>query len=293
MVTNTKKAFTIIEVTLSMAFVSVLLITISLITLNIISLYQKGLAMRSVNSVGTQVIDEITRTISGAPSMLPTNLCSDTNIIKATSKDSCVNDEGFYFVYQQNYIDTSFNSKSYSAVPSNGAYCTGSYSYIWNTGYAINSGSNSNLATVKYYKSAAAGSAEISKNDFHLLKIQDPHRDICTGHVANTYTLSMTNTYSIPQDHFLTEDPEELLSSEEDNLIFYDADMYRPVTHKYTNHTFYSGTFTLGTLRGDIDINSTGNYCSAPPGSGLGTDYAYCAVNKFNFAIRATGENKG
>ena len=93
-----------------------------------------------------------------------------------------------------------------------------------------------------------------------------------------TYTLS-----SSPETN------EELLDNSENNLALYDMSVFAPAVHKLTSSAYYSGTFILATLRGGININSTGEYCSDPPDN-LNTDFAYCAINKFNFAMQANGE---
>ena len=65
--------------------------------------------------------------------------------------------------------------------------------------------------------------------------------------------------------------------------------VFAPTVHELTSSAYYSGTFILATLRGGININSTGEFCSDPPDN-LNTDFAYCAINKFNFAMKADGE---
>ena len=65
-----------------------------------------------------------------------------------------------------------------------------------------------------------------------------------------------------------------------------------------------SGTFILATLRGDIDIMRSGDYCSLGTQfedkngnmvgdtsslNNLGSEFNYCAINKFNFAARTAG----
>lgn len=58
--------FTIIELTLSMAFIALLLLGIAMLTMQIGSVYNKGLTLRSVNESGQLVSSDIARTLNSA-----------------------------------------------------------------------------------------------------------------------------------------------------------------------------------------------------------------------------------
>ena len=62
-----------------------------------------------------------------------------------------------------------------------------------------------------------------------------------------------------------------------------------------TLHTLYSISFIIATTRGGININANGDYCRSVdnPKSGeySNQDFNYCAVNRFDFVIRQTGES--
>ena len=119
------------------------------------------------------------------------------------------------------------------------------------------------------------------------MRVSDFRRELCLEHLdPNKYAYDDDSTYDLlnaPQVH------EELLENSENNLAIYDFTIFAPTVHGLTSSGFYSGTFILATLRGGININSTGEFCSDPP-DGLKTDFAYCAINKFNFSMRAVGE---
>lgn len=66
---NTTSGFTIIEVTLSMAFISMLLLAIALLTLQISAIYNKGLTTRAVNEAGQLISSDIQRTINESKSV--------------------------------------------------------------------------------------------------------------------------------------------------------------------------------------------------------------------------------
>jgi len=73
----------------------------------------------------------------------------------------------------------------------------------------------------------------------------------------------------------------------ESDLALYDFRVFPPTVNRVTGHVFYSATFVLGTLRG-IDITAAGNYC-VNISETLNTDFAYCSINKFNFAMTTMG----
>ena len=63
---KTKSGFTLIELTLSIAFIGVLLLGIATLVMHLSSIYQKGLSIRAVNSTGQQIIEDIERAVNGA-----------------------------------------------------------------------------------------------------------------------------------------------------------------------------------------------------------------------------------
>ena len=104
----------------------------------------------------------------------------------------------------------------------------------------------------------------------------------------NVYAPRDSNEYDVTS-LALDAAPADLLADSDDSLAIYDLTIFRPVTHNLTFQSFYSGTFILATVPGGVDITGSGNYCKDAP-DGLSTDFAYCAINKFNFAARARGE---
>ena len=124
--TKTKSGFTMVELSLTLAFIGVLLITIAIITSNIVSIYQKGMTIKAVNSVGRGLIDEFTSAINTAPSVDTTSLC---NSLAPNNVDACINDHAFGYIFHASQNEDT--GEQY-----NGIFCTGYYSYIWNTYYS-------------------------------------------------------------------------------------------------------------------------------------------------------------
>lgn len=73
---NTQSGFTLVELTLSMAFIALLLLGIAMLTLQISSIYNKGLTLRAVNESGQLIASDIQRTLNMAT---PTEVLSVGN----------------------------------------------------------------------------------------------------------------------------------------------------------------------------------------------------------------------
>ncbi|MBQ2639010.1 hypothetical protein IJF91_03025 [Candidatus Saccharibacteria bacterium] len=284
---NRKKGFTFVELSLALVFVSVLLITIAWLTLHLTTVYEKGLAMKAVNSVGKELVDDFSRAVSASPALTIDSLCAK-KYNKTTNQyqyNNCMNDSARKFSYQQRYNKVKIAGVE-RIVPTNGVFCTGRYSYIWNSAYVLNPTDYPRATTGNYQ--ATFNYSGGTNNNFRLLKVSDFNRELCTEHMDNSqYLYDDSPVYTL--SGMAPETNEELLDNSENNLALYDMSIFAPTVHELTSSAYYSGTFILATLRGGIDINSTGEFCSDPPDN-LNTDFAYCAINKFNFAMQANGE---
>lgn len=104
------RGFTLIELMLSMTFISVLLIAIAMTTIQISMTYTKGITLREVDQAGRRVSDELQRSIASTVPMDVTPKV-DASPTTATSK-YVVRDGG-------------------------GRLCLGRYTYVWNYGKAL------------------------------------------------------------------------------------------------------------------------------------------------------------
>lgn len=311
-----KRGFTLIEATFGIAFLAILMITIAVLTNSVLKSYQKGATIKSVNTVGRSIIEDMTTSVTSAPSK---DLIDTCRIIypTGTEYDKCINDSAYLFTFSQrhsNSIKVEVAGKSEpqplgSSVPVSGTFCTGKYSYIWNTGYAMSGGSYSggSPSDVKYY---IVGKTEVQSYNnnhdgkpFRLLKILDPLRIACASRVQlggvsgikeyalisesnNTYDLTLD---TLGSDYILTEEPVDLLMEQDKSIVLYDLSVYPPAQDDISQHIFVSASFILGTMQGGIDITSGGDYCQTP-NTGTDLGFNYCALNKFNFAMQSTGE---
>lgn len=319
---DVKSGFTMVELSLTMAFVAVLLITIAVITSNIMTIYQKGLTIKAVNSVGRGLTDEFITGITSAPAVDTTSLC---NSHITDNKNKCEDEQAFNFVFQE-YRPTSGDFKDKQLY---GVFCTGNYSYLWNTYYGEKAGKT---ITIKYkIRNDAGGEEDVIAYDINdkkptptqyprLVRFKDPTYRLCSAVTDKNYKPLLkeggTTEINITQlrnadgfgfgNNVLPEKPEQgMLDAFDLDLELYDLTVYHIAQDPMTLRTYIPGSFILATKRGNIDISRSGDYCQpdsivdAVTGevtsgdtsslSDLGSEFNYCAINKFNFAARTAG----
>lgn len=290
-----KSGFTIVEVTLAMAFLGILLILIAMVLVNISSLYQKGLVVKSVNSVGRGLVSELTTSINSAPSIDSTSLCHTL----AANVNDCLKNGAFDFIFQPRYgFDTDSDGVPHQ-VQYGGALCTGNYTYLWNTYYAKRTGSTIELS----YLDDAHNTR--TARDFKMIKFVDRNYRTCSKIAENPTYFKNSGRVDIQRlpngADITTETPEEgFLDSTDVDLYLYELTIFPISQDVVTLRAFFSGTFILATNRGDVNIFRSGDYCNPNAvseidsgGNGsvldMGSEFNYCAVNKFNFAARTAG----
>lgn len=334
------KGFTLMELSLAIAFISTILLIITAVVLNVSSNYYKGLAYKSINSTGRAIIEDLSLVVNSSPITNLSNICSsyysysestslDTTNERRKSYEDCVKDEGKNFIYQQ-YSYTIKILEEERLLPVFGAFCTGSYSYIWNTGYSSSS-------PVEYYlplgdreinprislKYLDSGGSTRTVNSPRLLKISDPSRYVC----ANMTLKTASDRYSLVDgDSKLTENNYSILEADGDYKDTFLLDLthipggtsfyYLPETPlELIAHSDFSSkgigvfdfsvsapiqdTYTkrlyyeLYFTLGTLDgaINIKANDDYCIRASNISdTNFDKCAFAKFNFAKQATGE---
>lgn len=308
------------ELSLSMVFIGVLLIAIALIISNTVSAYRRGLTLNLVNTVGMDIVDDMRTAVQNASSGSVLNDCRRYYMIDANNTQqyqNCYMDKAFHFVSIWKNGKVELDGVTYEKVPVYGAFCTGKYSYIWNSGYFEQDGATVvDTEWAKFRDSNGKVYGETKEEMFRLLKVEDDERGICksvvrpfdNGAFVSTYPAEgSTNPYKdgdgVVGDTFVmngygstSEDPVDLLINDGDkynDLAIYNLTVGDPPAYSSTQkNTFYAVSFILGTLTGGPNVMSVGQSCKSP------ADYAdveyggfeYCAINKFNFAAQAGGE---
>ncbi len=315
---SAKRGFTIVEVTIVTAFVAMLLITITVIATNISAIFQKGLTLNGVNTVGRNLISEFTSAINAAPSIDTTSFCN-MYLNEDEAKKKCVEDNAFRYIFQTRTgtaTDTTVSEGGTEEVDVQyfGIFCSGTYTYMWNTYYGTKAPGNNLKLTYLEADGGAGTKKTLPEGDepFRLLRFEDKTYRACAQNVKpNDYTIlpSVTNVGSdleidvtklendasnpipTPRQGFLE-------SSESDiNLDLYEFVIFPLSQDVVTLRAFFAGTFILATNNGDVNIMRSGDYCD--PGGGttgntgslqsLASGFNYCGINRFNFAARTAG----
>ena len=314
-----KKGFTLVELSLSIVFIGVLALAIALIINSTIASYRRGLTLNQVNTVGMDLVDDMRLAVQNSSTMTPLNDCSRYYGGSGDDYDNCKKEGGRYFVTVTKQARVKLKGETdFIEVPIFGAFCTGSYSYIWNSGYLFAYSDHDNLdveSISKLGSNALAvdkaelrykvkGGGTMSKSDFRLLKVQDSSRGVCASVVMNSH-LSSTgvvgeNKYNLPDNDNISnvfdmtnygnvdEEPVDLLAKNgENDLALYSLTVATPAESSVQGNLFYSVSFILGTMQGGINIRAHGKSCAAP--EDYNSNFDYCAINKFNFAAQANG----
>ena len=275
-----KKGFTIIEITLAMTFLAILMVSIATLIMRVTNIYQKGLAMRAINATGTEIIEDITRTV-GAASYLVDIHSQDVElggngVMEYDNNYKLV--EKYYYdytVYNENHDGKNFNVQYF------GVLCTGDYSYIWNTARALDPD-----FTAKNF-------ITINGEKIKMVRVYDREQTQCNkdknGSVANLAKRNyLPVTINVPADNVV-----ELINNDEMDLALYEFNVTPATQSAITRQSFISANFILATRQGGININANGDFCRGEDNEFKdeyeGTMFNYCAVNKFSFSARTGG----
>lgn len=312
-----KKGFTLIELMLAVAFLGTLLISIAMLTMRLVNMYTKGATMRAVNSVGSAIVDDMNSHITSS------TVWTD-NLIDSKDKDA-LEDAKKQYLRVHHYTVTD-GSSSYEYADS-GAFCTNSYTYVFNLQPAMlryreegySDGTFEKEEKPGYLSIKTKGSSE-DPRPYALARIDDPgcaqfkHLGLSQSEVdqinkklvdAGKNSISyMSNEYFQGENNYFetgTNGFTVLLdgntSDEATDLQLYDFSVMSAAQSKVTNQSLYDIAFVLGTTRGGINVLSTNNYCQKNSNATEYTDYAdntisYCSVNRFEFVARQTGEKE-
>jgi len=152
---RTQAGFTIVELMIAMAFISLLLLAIAGAVIQIAAIHNKGLTMKSVNQSGRIIVADMKRTIGESqPFGIP--LTTDATYGRTDT---------FILQSASGVVATGDNN------PYGGRLCTGTYSYIWNVGTHIDTPRN------KY-------AGDESDKQIRLVKVRDTSKGYCKDDAA-------------------------------------------------------------------------------------------------------------
>ncbi|MBR2802961.1 type II secretion system protein [Candidatus Saccharibacteria bacterium] len=302
-----KVGFTLIELSLSLVFVAILSIMMVLIISNTVSSYRRGITLNKVNTLGMDLVDDMRTAVQNSTAGSLTAECTKRfpddgkhNNELATARSECKSDGGKSFVKMTKKASVKLaDGTTLNSVPVYGVFCTGSYSYIWNSGYFDEKTGatviNASPAEFKY-------GDQLEVKGFRLLKIQDDSRAVCRSRAVakneNTGALKYKKTNLADNNVFdisngftpLAEEPVDLILEDLDNdLAIYDLSVADPAESSTQENVFYSVSFILGTLEGGVNITTAGRSCAVPEDD-ANEFFDYCAINNFTFAVQANGQ---
>ena len=280
-----KTGFTLVELSLSLVFIGILSLAIVLLITNTIGSYQRGLMLNQINTVGMELVADIRGAIQSAPA-------------------ASGGEKRSYVVKGRRYLpDNSPYGDDDENYPIAGVFCTGSYTYIWNSGYYFTKDYHEDVYSIKINSEASdfygfrfkynkiGGDTVKDTMTRRLLKVKDGKAAVCSkvaelmgeGDVPKSNLIDMSGASD--EEYSPDDDVVILLKDNSDgDLAIYNLEASAPAT--YNNVSFYTVSMILGTAQSGMDINATGDYCKEENGGGV---LNYCSINKFNFAAQATG----
>ncbi|MBQ6461677.1 hypothetical protein IJJ36_04640 [Candidatus Saccharibacteria bacterium] len=296
------EGFTLVELSLSMVFIGILSISVVLIINNTMAAYRRGLALSQINTTGMGLVDDMRAAVQNSSVRTLRGSCA--LFYDSYNNQNCLNNNAYGLVLVKKIDNVNLSDGKRIRAPIYGAFCTGTYSYIWNSGYfdsdkaTFDAKTNRTWAKLSYKNGekdeygndivkTIASSAEDENKPFRLLKVEDNSRSVCAVAMGSNYTGVMaTNNVEIGM---INSEPEDILVADNSNsLAIYDLDVAQPVESPSGSNAFYSVSFILGTITGGINVKAQGNAC-ATPADYENENFDYCAINKFNFAVQVNG----
>lgn len=245
---NRAAGFTLIELMLAMAFVSVLLITIALTIIQMGTIYNRGMTLKEVNQSARDIADDLRRVVSSSEMF-------------SAPVDSSDDDTADYVK-----LRSADRSMTYG-----GRLCTGSYSYIWNAAKAIEE--NSTQLTTH----SKGGSEQPAR----FLKVPDVGKKYCAKEGSGALALSDVN----PAD---SAEASELLQAGDHSLGIqsFTVSTTNSSVDAATNQRLYRVTYTIGSGKTSA-MNADQSACLAPGDPSGNANLTYCNVQKFTLVLRA------
>jgi prepilin-type N-terminal cleavage/methylation domain-containing protein len=305
MQTNIKKAkkgFTLIELMLAVAFLGTLLLSVAMLAMRLVDMYTKGATMRAVNSVGGAIVDDVRSHVTSS------SLWSE-NLVDATSDSDLEPSQRQYYRYHKYTINP--GTADEEKLVDYGAFCTNSYTYVFNYQAAMLRYRNGSTGEDDYIK---VGPSEDASRPYALVRIKDTgcEKFKYLGMTEDEFNALRdekksgeydTNAYlqKNAEGRFIKANKNDMTvlldgstSDEGTDLQIYDFAVMSATQSDVTNQVLYDIAFVLGTTRGGIDVKSSNNYCTKKSKIAENQDMAnhgisYCSVNRFDFVVRQTG----
>lgn len=268
-----REGFTLIELSISMLFIALLSLSVVVVIHNAIQAYQRGLTLTRVDNTGNNLVDDMRNSIQNSISR--TELGKNISITKT----------GALII----------NDTEQNDVPLYGAFCTGDYTYVWNSGYFFSDDAEfTDPKQAEHYAKVKFGDQQLGDGEiFRLIKIKDQERSICLSALydddgvtkVDTDPLHNEFTLKLPENETISEPITILSESGNNDLAIYDLSVTIPATNASETLSLYAVSFILGTTTGGVNITTSGDSCSVPVGEINFNNN--CAINKFSFVAQS------
>lgn len=244
-----QKGFTLVELMVAMAFVSVLMLAIAMAVIQISNIYNKGLTMRAVDHAGRALSTEIRQTLGQSE---PFSVDTALRI--------------------QKYPESS------SVNPDGGRFCTGTFSYIWNFGTSmdnpINKYAGASEADDGDESSGSGGDSGLSGEEIRFIKIRDNGGGYCADLAKPILQTDAIELLS-EGDHDLAIQKFEIVQIADDPSTR--QALYRIIMEIGTNRE--------DSVQRPDELNTIDTTCKPPSDDASLQDF--CAVNQFVFTVQA------
>lgn len=312
-----QKGFTIIEITISMAFISVLILSLLVIGMHLTALYNKGVTIRDVNTATRHMVRSLQDDISGAatrPVIIYKQVTGSGSSTVETPKVASSLEEA------------SDNGAHYYNNDDGGRLCTGTYTYIWNYRKAFVEANRSGGKTphaspnktisgsyVQYVEQTRNGISVVEPARF--IKVEDVSRELCKKDFAAASSDAHLARVGTKIPAAFGDKAIAVLGDSERGLIVYNFRILSPEYGDFeagykgesagtsTNPgndvatRFYSSFYTINTTIGSSlfneeyigvqDDKNVGSTVNCGSKNIKGDAYAeYCAINNIEFVVR-------
>ena len=270
--TNKTTGFTLVELMIATAFIGSLLLVIALVIMQVTTLYTSGLTIKEVNSVSRTVVRDMQLSVSN----------SDVFALAYYDEDA---EEPRY---AGSYEELSEPGRSdYYKNDAGGRLCTGSYSYAWNTGQALND-PNAVTQPLQGFEDASAPG---NLRTITFVKVRDTQKRLCRAAADDT-----NRAQFLPE--IADAEYQEVFGHGNNNIVLYDFDIRAPNAETDgivgkpgadLRVPYYTISMIVGTRSGDefIEAITTSNQSCKAPSESEFTDNEYCAVNRIEFVARS------
>ncbi|MDO4872229.1 MAG: type II secretion system protein [bacterium] len=229
-----KKGFTIVELMLAMGIVSALMIGIAVMVMQMSAIMTRGNTLKELNVAARTINSDFTERFNSVQTVYGWN---GESVPSATS------------------------GASYIKNANGGAFCTGNFTYLWNSASNLNSNDPN---PVRY------DGDDNNSDAIRLIRIKDTSKKYCN--TSNEWT-------KIPKG---TSEVTEVLSTGETGLMIYDISFTLANANTVSGQSLINIQYTLGTRSDNGQVSNS--QCN--PGNSY---QDYCAINKFNLTVRTIG----